>query len=138
MSTLVIVEHDNKVMQPTTRNMVAAALEFGNNPILLVAGHECLAVAEEAAAIAGVHAVWLVEDIHLKHQLAENLSQLVTSIASSFSAILAPATTFGKNVLPRVAAKLDMAQISDVTRIFDENTFEHPIYAGNALEKINI
>jgi electron transfer flavoprotein alpha subunit len=138
MSTLVIVEHNNKVMNPQTRNILAAALQLEENPILLVVGHECLAVAEEAATIAGVHAVWLVDNACYAHQLAENTSQLVLSMASSFSAILAPASTFGKNLLPRVAALLDVAQISDVSRIIDQNTFEHPIYAGNAIETLRV
>ncbi|MBA3536931.1 MAG: electron transfer flavoprotein subunit alpha/FixB family protein [Tatlockia sp.] len=138
MSTLVIVEHNNKVMSPQTRNILTAALQLDETSILMVVGHECRAVAEEAAAIAGVHAVWLVDNACYAHQLAENMSQLVLSIASSFSAILAPASTFGKNLLPRVAALLDVAQVSDVSRIIDQNTFEHPIYAGNAIETLRV
>jgi electron transfer flavoprotein alpha subunit len=138
MSTLIIVEHNNQMMHPATLNVVAAALELNKEPILLVAGHQCEEVAKQAASIAGVHAVWLIDHIYLKQQMAENLSQYIQAIAASFSAILAPASTFGKNLLPRVAAKLDVAQISDVTRIIDENTFEHPIYAGNAIETVKI
>ncbi|MBA2709794.1 MAG: electron transfer flavoprotein subunit alpha/FixB family protein [Tatlockia sp.] len=136
MSTLVIVEHNNKIMNPSTRNILTAALQLDEKPILLVVGHECASVAEEAAALAGVHAVWLVDDSCYSHQLAENLSQLIVAMVSSFSAILAPASTFGKNLLPRVAALLDVAQISDVSRIINSNTFEHPIYAGNAIETL--
>lgn len=138
MSVLVIVEHNNKIMHPITRNTFAAALQLDKNPVLLVVGHECQVVAEQAAAIAGVHAVWLVDHAVYAHQLAENMSQLVQSIASSFSAILAPASTFGKNVLPRIAAELGVAQVSDVTQIIDTNTFEHPIYAGNAIETVRV
>lgn len=138
MSTLVIVEHDNKVMHPATRNTFAAAMQLEKNPVLLVIGHECQAVAEQAATMAGAHAVWLVDNACYAHLLAENISELVTSMASSFSVILAPASTFGKNLMPRIAAKLDVAQISDVTRIIDQNTFEHPIYAGNAIETVRV
>lgn len=138
MSTLVIVEHDNKMMHPATRNTVAAALQLKENPVLLVVGHQCQTVAEQAATIAGVHAVWLVDSTVYAHPLAENISELVIGMASSFSAILAPASTFGKNIAPRIAAKLDVAQISDVSRVIDQSTFEHPIYAGNAIETVRV
>ncbi|WED43829.1 electron transfer flavoprotein subunit alpha/FixB family protein [Legionella cardiaca] len=138
MSTLVIVEHDNQQIHPVTRNTIAAALQLKQELVLLVAGYQCQTVADQAAAIAGVHAVWLVDNVSYQHQLAENVADLITSIATSFSAILAPASTFGKNILPRVAAKLDVAQVSDVSRIINQETFEHPIYAGNALETVKI
>lgn len=138
MSTLVIVEHNNKLMHPATRNTFAAALQLDKNPLLLVVGHDCQAVAAQAAAMAGAHAVWLADSPCYAHPLAENIAELVLSLASSFSAILAPASTFGKNLLPRIAAKLDVAQVSDVTRIIDANTFEHPIYAGNAIETVRV
>ncbi|ARG99781.1 electron transfer flavoprotein subunit alpha/FixB family protein [Legionella micdadei] len=138
MSTLVIVEHDNKQMHLATRNTFAAALQLDSNPILLVAGHDCKTVAEQAAKMAGAHSVWLVDNPSFAHQLAENMSELVVSMAASFSAILAPASTFGKNLLPRIAAKLDVAQVSDVSKIIDENTFEHPVYAGNAIETVRV
>ncbi|KTC84154.1 electron transfer flavoprotein subunit alpha/FixB family protein [Legionella brunensis] len=138
MSTLVIVEHDNQSMHSSTRNTIAAAMQLKQNLVLLVAGHQCKAVAEQAAAIEGVHAVWLVDNICYEHQLAENLAELITSMASSFSAILAPSSTFGKNLLPRVAAKLDVTQISDVSRIIEQDIFEHPIYAGNAIETVKV
>ncbi|MBA2655589.1 MAG: electron transfer flavoprotein subunit alpha/FixB family protein [Tatlockia sp.] len=136
MSTLVIVEHNNKIMSPTTRNVITAALQLGENPILLVVGTECRPVAEQVAVIAGVDKVWLIDKVCYGNHLAENLSQLVYSLSSSLSAILAPSSTFGKNILPRIAALLDVAQVSDVSRIIDENTFEHPIYAGNAIETV--
>lgn len=138
MSTLVIVEHNNKLMHPATRNTFAAALQLDKNPVLLVVGHECQAVAAQAAAMAGVHAVWLVDSPCYTHPIAENICDLILSMASSFSAILAPASTYGKNLLPRIAAKLDVAQVSDVTRIIDSNTFEHPVYAGNAIETVRV
>lgn len=138
MSTLVIVEHNNSTMHPATRNTLAAALELGKNPILLVVGYDCQTVATEAAAMMGVQEVWLVDKPQYEHPLAEDLCELVLSLSSSVSAILAPASTFGKNVLPRIAAKLDVAQVSDVCRILDENTFEHPIYAGNAIETLRL
>ncbi|MDI9817704.1 MULTISPECIES: electron transfer flavoprotein subunit alpha/FixB family protein [unclassified Legionella] len=136
MSTLVIVEHNNKQMHPATRSTFTAAMQLEKNPVLLVVGYQCQAVAEEAAAMAGAQAVWLVDHPCYEHQFAENIGELVVSIANPFSAILAPASTFGKNLLPRIAAKLDVAQISDVSRIIDKDTFEHPIYAGNAIETV--
>lgn len=138
MSALVIVEHDNKQMHSATRNTFAAARQLDNNPVLLVAGQDCKAVAEQAAKMAGAHSVWLVDNPNFAHQLAEIMSDLVASMASSFSVILAPASTFGKNLLPRIAAKLDVAQVSDVSKIIDQDTFEHPIYAGNAIETVRV
>lgn len=138
MSTLVLVEHNNQTIHPSTRNVLSAALELDDQPILLVAGHECRAVAEQASALAGVHAVWYVDKPCFEHQLAEQISDLIVSFASSFKAILAPASTYGKNIAPRVAALLDVAQISDVSKIIDHETFEHPVYAGNAIETVRV
>lgn len=138
MSTLIIVEHDNQVMHPSTRHVLTAALQLDPMAVLLVVGHECEAVAMQASKLKGAHAVWLVDKECYKHQLAENVSKLISDIASSFTAIMAPSTTFGKNLLPRVAALLDVAQVSEVVRIIDQNTFEHPIYAGNAIETIRL
>lgn len=138
MRTLILVEHDNHTMQPSTRNVLAAALLMNAKPVLLVAGYNCQAVADEAAALAHVETVFLADNACYEHQLPENISQLVVSIAASFGAILACSTTFGKNILPRVAAKLDVAQVSDVTSIIDSFTFQHPIYAGNALETVQV
>lgn len=138
MSTLVLVEHNNQTMHPSTRNMLAAALDLDNKPTMLVVGHQCKAVAEQVAALEGVHAVWLVDNPCYEHQLAEQVSDLIVSFASSFDAILAPASTYGKNISPRIAALLDVAQISDVTKIVDANTFEHPVYAGNAIETVKL
>lgn len=138
MRVLILVEHDNQTMQNATRNVLAAARLLNANPILLVVGHNCQTVADEAATLANVEAVWLVDNACYQHQLPENISQLVVSLASSFNAILVASTTFGKNVLPRIAALLDMAQLSDVTAIINKDTFQHPIYAGNAIETINV
>lgn len=136
MSTLMIVEHDNQAMQLSTRHVLSAALQLGEEPILLVVGYQCQKIAEEVASLAGVKAVWLVDDACYEHSFAENISQLIAELASSFKYVLAPASTFGKNILPRVAAMMDVAQISDVIRIIDPTTFERPIYAGNAIETV--
>lgn len=138
MSTLILVEHNNQTMHPSTRCVLAAALELDKQPTLLVAGHQCTAVVDQVATLAGVHAVWYVDKPCYEHPVAEQLSDLVTSFAHSFDSILAPASTFGKNILPRIAAQLDVAQISDVTQIINTDTFEHPIYAGNAIETVNV
>ena len=134
MSTLVLVEHNNKVMHHATRNTLAAALELGKQPTFLVIGHQCKGVAEQVATLAGVHAVWCVDKPCYEHQLPEQISELVASFVSSFNAILASSSTYGKNIVPRIAALLDVAQISDVSKIIDSNTFEHPIYAGKRID----
>lgn len=138
MSVLILVEHDHQHLHPSTRNVMAAALQLEEKPVLLVIGHQCQKVADEAAAMKGVHAVWHVDHEDYAHLLAENISELVVDIASSFQYLLAPATTFGKNILPRIAAIWDVAAVTDVTRIVKPDTFEHPIYAGNALETIRM
>jgi electron transfer flavoprotein alpha subunit len=138
MSTLILVEHNNHTMHPATRNTLAAALELDNKPILLVVGHQCGEVAAQAATLAGVHAVWCVDKPCYAHQLAEQVSDLIVSFANSFNAILASSSTFGKNILPRIAALLDVAQVSDVSKIINSNTFEHSVYAGNAIETVRV
>ncbi|HAT1658978.1 TPA: FAD-binding protein [Legionella pneumophila] len=138
MSTLVLVEHNNQQLHPATRNTLSAALELGDKITLLVVGYQCRSVAEEAASLEGAHAVLHVDNPCYEHQLAESVSDLVVSFANSFSAILAPSSTFGKNILPRVAAQLDVAQISDVSKIINSDTFEHPVYAGNAIETVRV
>lgn len=138
MSTLIIVEHDNVSMQPSTRQVVAASLAFSEKPVLLVVGYQCRQVADKCARLAGVGSVWLVDNEVYAHPLAENLSELIKHLASSFTTILAASSTFGKNILPRVAALLNVTQVSDVTHIVDEQTFEHPIYAGNAIELVRV
>ncbi|HAT2056485.1 TPA: FAD-binding protein [Legionella pneumophila] len=138
MSTLVLVEHNNQQLHPATRNTLSAALELGDKITLLVVGYQCRSVAEEAARLEGVHAVLHVDNLCYEHQLAEAVSDLVVSFANSFSAILAPSSTYGKNILPRVAAQLDVTQISDVSKIINSDTFEHPVYAGNAIETVRV
>ena len=138
MQVLVLVEHDGAHIHPSTAHVITAACALGDEVVLLVAGSECGTVAEDAAKLAGVTKVLCVDNAAYAHVLADNLSELVCVCAEEFGAILAPATTFGKDILPRVAAKLDVTQVSDVTQIINSNTFEHPIYAGNAIETLRI
>lgn len=138
MSTLIIVEHNNQLMQASTRQVLAAALQLHENPTLLVVGYECQTVAEQAAELKGVGSVWLVDHPCYAHHLAENLTPLIVELSSSFSYILMASTIFGKNLLPRVAACVEVGLVSDVTLILDANTFERPIYAGNAIETVQI
>jgi len=136
MSILVIAEHDNAGLKASTRNTLTAALKLGASVDVLVAGHHCQTAAQAAAALAGVATVKVADAPHLADGLAENLAALVLSIAAGYSHILAPATTYGKNFLPRVAALLDVAQISEISAVVDANTFVRPIYAGNALATV--
>lgn len=138
MSILVIVEHNNQVMHPVTQHVLTAAKQYGSNIVLLVIGFNCQAVAEEAATLDGVDAVLLVDNVCYEHQMPENVAQTIVELASPFQVILTSSSTYGKNMLPRVAALLDVAQISDVLRIVDSKTVEHPIYAGNALETVRV
>ncbi|HEC14222.1 MAG TPA: electron transfer flavoprotein subunit alpha/FixB family protein [Rhodospirillales bacterium] len=135
MSVLVLAEHDNSALKPATLNTVGAARELGE-VCLLVAGKDCRAVAEEAARIEGVVRVILAQAEHYAHQGAENLALLLVGLAPDFTHLLGPATTFGKNVMPRAAALLDVAQVSDVLAVKDGDTFVRPIYAGNALATV--
>lgn len=136
MSILVIAEHDNTTLKAGTRNTLTAALKLGTPVDLLVAGHNCQAVAQTAASLTGVNTVKVADAAHLADGFAENLAALVVSIADGYSHILAPASTYGKNFLPRVAALLDVAQISEISAVVDANTFVRPIYAGNALATV--
>lgn len=138
MATLIIVEHNNQVMHPVTRHVITAAKLLSERCVLLVVGFNCRPVAEEAARIAGIEAVLMADSACYEHQLPENSASLIYELAANFDVILASSSTFGKNLLPRVAALLDVAQLSDVTRIVDTNTFEHPIYAGNAIETVRL
>ena len=135
MAVLVIAEHDHAGLQGPTFNTVTAAAELGAVE-LLIAGSGCRPAAEAAAKIAGVNKVLCADDPSLAHGLAENLAPLIVGLAGDYSHLLAPATTFGKNVMPRVAALLDSAQISDITAIESADTFVRPIYAGNALATV--
>lgn len=138
MSTLILVEHNNQTMHSATRNILAAALELNDKPVMLVVGHQCNEVATQVAKLAGVHAVWYIDKDCYEHPSAEQISELVVSFAQSFEVIMACSSTYGKNILPRIAALLDVVQVSDVIKIIDINTFEHPIYAGNAIETVRV
>ena len=136
MSILVIAEHDNQALKAATLNTITAATRLGGDISLLVAGKGCRAVAENACAIAGITKVLHADADHYEHQLAEELTALVMSLADGVSHILAPATTFGKNLLPRVAALLDVSAISDIIKVETGDTFVRPVYAGNALATV--
>ena len=136
MAALVIAEHDNQSLKAATLNAVAAALQCSAEVDVLVAGSGADAVAAAAAQIAGVRKVIQVDAPKLAAQLAEPLAAQILAIANQYSHILAPATANGKNVLPRVAAKLDVAQLSDITKVISVDTFERPIYAGNAIATV--
>ncbi len=136
MAALVIAEHDNRSIKGGTLNTVAAAAKCGGEVTVLVAGANCGEAAKAAAAIAGVSKVLVADAPHLAEQLAEAVAEQVLAVAGGFTHVLAPATAFGKNVLPRVAAKLDVAQISDITAVESADTFQRPIYAGNAIATV--
>ena len=135
MSALVIAEHNNTTLNIATLNAVAAASKLGTVDIL-VAGHQCQAVATAAAQVSGVGKVLVADAPHYAHSLAENLAPLVVELAQNYSHLLAAATTNGKNVMPRVAALLDVAQLSDIISVVSEDTFVRPIYAGNVLATV--
>ena len=136
MAILVYAEHDNKELKPATLATVTAAVQMGSDVHLLVAGADCQAVAQEAAKVAGVSKVLVADNAAYANQLAENVSLLVKALATDYSHVVAPATTTGKNFLPRVAALLDVSMVSDITAVIDANTFERPIYAGNAIATV--
>ena len=136
MTALVIAEHDNASIKGATLNTVTAAAACGGDVHVLVAGHNAGAAAQAAAQIAGVSKVIHADSDALAHGLAENVAAQVLAIAGNYIHILFPATAAGKNVAPRVAAKLDVGQISDVTQVFSADTFERPIYAGNAMATV--
>jgi len=144
MSVLVLAEHDNRALKPATLNAVTAASEIvaklsgaaGGDVHILVAGKECRPVAEAATQVAGVAKVLLADDAAYEHGIAENLAPLVVKLAANYSHVLAPATTSGKNLMPRVAALLDVMQISDISAVEGPDTFVRPIYAGNALATV--
>jgi electron transfer flavoprotein alpha subunit len=138
MSVLILAEHDNQKLQLATAHLLSVAQALGDEVVILVAGHDCKAVADEASKLSGVSRVCLADAPCYAHPLAENLSALINAQLEGVDALLAPATTFGKDVLPRVAAMQDVAQVSDVTKIIDTETFEHPIYAGNAIETVRV
>jgi electron transfer flavoprotein alpha subunit len=136
MTILVVAEHDNQALKGSTLNTIAAAAAIGGELHLLVAGSGCQSVAEIAAKVAGVGKVLLADAPQYKDELAENVAPLVVGLAKNYSHILAPATTFGKNFMPRVAAALDVAQISEIVSVKSADTFVRPIYAGNAMATV--
>jgi electron transfer flavoprotein alpha subunit len=136
MAILVIAEHDNGTIKPAVLNTITAATALGDDVHVLVAGHECSGAAEAAAKVAGVTKVLVADATHYAHPIAENVAALVVPLASGYSHVLAPATSFGKNLMPRVAALLDVAQISDIVNVESPDTFVRPIYAGNALATV--
>ena len=136
MAILVIGEHDNSVLKPSTLNAVTAAGQLGSEVDLLVAGSDCGLAAEHAARVAGVSRVLKAEAECLADALAENLVPLIVKLAEDYTHVVAPASTFGKNVLPGAAALLDVQQISDISAIESEDTFTRPIYAGNAMATV--
>ncbi|MDH4479759.1 MAG: electron transfer flavoprotein subunit alpha/FixB family protein [Rhodoferax sp.] len=136
MSSLVIAEHDNSSIKPSTLNTITAAAQCGGDVHVLVAGHNAAAAAAAAAQIVGVAKVIHVDGEGFAHGLAENVGAQVVAMAGAYSHLLFPATAFGKNIAPRVAAKLDVAQVSDITKVDSPDTFERPIYAGNAIATV--
>jgi len=136
MTSLVIAEHDNASIKPSTLNTVTAAVAMGGDVHVLVAGHNAGGAAAAAAQIAGVIKVIHADGADLSHGLAENLAAQILGLASTYSHIVFPATAGGKNIAPRVAAKLDVGQISDITKVESPDTFERPIYAGNAIATV--
>ncbi len=136
MSSLVIAEHDNNQLKPATLNTVTAAVQCGGEVHVLVAGHNAAAVAQAAAQIAGVTKVIHADAEGFAHGLAENMAAQVLALAPAYSHILFAATASGKNIAPRVAATLDVGQVSDITQVISPDTFERPIYAGNAMATV--
>lgn len=136
MSILVVAEHDHASLKGATLNAITAANRCGGEVHVLVAGHQAAGAAQQASQVAGVARVLLADDASLAHGLAENVAAVVLSVGQQYSHILFPATAAGKNVAPRVAALLDVAQISDITAVIDADTFERPIYAGNAIATV--
>ena len=136
MKTLIVAEHDNQTLKAATLNAVAAAQQLGGDIDVLVVGSGCQAAADAAAAVPGVASVLLADNAAYENQLAENVSLAVADVAAGYDAVLAAATANGKNVMPRVAALLDVAQISDITAVIDADTFERPIYAGNVIATV--
>jgi electron transfer flavoprotein alpha subunit len=136
MSTLLLAELSNGALAPATAKALSAAKELGGDVHVLVAGSDVKAAAETAAKLDGVSKVLVADAPQLAHGLAEEVSALILSLAGNYAAIVSPATAFGKNILPRVAAKLDVMQISDITKVVSPDTFERPIYAGNAIQTV--
>ena len=136
MTTLLLAEHDNKSLKDATHKALTAAKAIGGDIHVLVAGKDCKAVADAAAKLDGVAKVLLADAAPYEHNLAEALAALIVSLAEPYDTLIAPATTNGKNVMPRVAALLDVMQVSDITKVVAPDTFERPVYAGNAIQTV--
>src|SRR5471032_1891836 len=136
MTTLLLAEHDNKSLKDSTNKALTAAKALGGDVHILVAGNDAKAVADAAAKLDGVKKVLLANDQAYEHMLAEPIAALIVSLAGAYDALVAPATSNGKNVMPRVAALLDVMQISEITKVIAPDTFERPIYAGNAIQTV--
>ncbi len=136
MAALVIAEHDNTSLKGSTLNTITAAAQCGGEVHVLIAGHNCAAVAQATAQVAGVTKVLLADAAPFADGLAENVAEQVLALAPAYSHILAPATAYGKNIAPRVAARLDVGQISEIIKVDAADTFERPIYAGNAIATV--
>ncbi|HEY2835380.1 MAG TPA: FAD-binding protein [Rhizomicrobium sp.] len=136
MASLVLAEHNNKTLSDATAKTVTAAAAVSTPVHVLVAGEDCGAVADAAAKLAGVEKVLVADDPLYAHMVAETMETLLLSVADKYDAVLAPATTSGKNILPRLAAKLDVPQISEILKVVSADTFERPIYAGNAIQTV--
>jgi len=136
MSILILADHDDGQLAPATLNTVTAASQIGGDIHILVAGDSSGGVAKSAAAIAGVSKVLTADDAALAHGIAENVAPLIASMASDYTHLMAPATTTGKNIMPRVAALLDVMQVSDIIRVESADSFQRPIYAGNAIATV--
>ncbi|WP_349358649.1 electron transfer flavoprotein subunit alpha/FixB family protein [Stappia sp.] len=136
MTTLLVAEHSNAALNEATHKAMTAAVALGGDVHVLVAGKDCRAAAEQAAKIDGAAKVLVADGDGLAEQLAEPMAELILSLAEGYDAIVAPATANGKNILPRVAALLDVMQLSDITAVIDADTFERPIYAGNAIQTV--
>src|SRR5271156_3979771 len=136
MPTLLVAEHDNKSLKDSTNKALTAAKALGAEVHILVAGHNCQPVAAAAAKLDGVGKVLLADAAAYEHMLAEPTAALIVALAGPYETIMAPATTSGKNIMPRVAALLDVMQISEITKVVAPDTFERPIYAGNAIQTV--
>jgi len=138
MTTLLIAEHDNNNISDSVRKAITAAKEIGETVDILVAGKDCNSVADEAAKISGVNKVLICDNEMYSKHLAEPYADLIVSLAGNYDTFIAPAATTSKNYMPRVAALLDVPQVSDIISVIDNQTFEHPIYAGNAIETVKL
>jgi electron transfer flavoprotein alpha subunit len=136
MAALVIAEHDNASLKASTLNTVTAAVQCSNEVHILIAGNDCAAAGAAAALIVGVTKVLIAEGAQFADGLAENVAEQALALATNYTHVLAPATAYGKNILPRVAARLDVGQISEITKVDSPDTFERPIYAGNAIATV--